>query len=488
MRVRHPHAFTLIELLVVIAIIAVLIALLLPAVQAAREAARRAQCTNNLKQLGLAVHNYLSQQSAFPPFAENYSGVGYWQAWPVGWTGAILGQLEQNAMYNSLNFVYGTWDAQNTTVSESAVSTLVCPSEDKGSPSWPGTKLNYMANLGGPSDIMTWSGCIVALKNDARGNSGGLMNGNCGSFGVESVTDGTSNTAMISERLVGLYNWAAPVYPGNRLALRFLFNTNFTVNPDTLNMQEALQFVQTCKGIPGTTSANITSTSYLGFPLDFSGMQHQRGQLRLQPLQHAQLALLHGRQQPGWHRQSGTWRIPGRDHGHEQPSRRRQRGLRRRLRPFRQGFDRRADMVGNRQPESERSLERRLLLSVGPLPDRGRNARATRARRHGRWSVQLLEGHDPMSIRTVRDGLFAGLAASVLIGCGGGGEGGRLPSRDRRRRRRRMRRNCSRNPRTCPAPRAIPPDASASMGLDRTVVRLHIARPSSTAAGLVGPR
>jgi prepilin-type N-terminal cleavage/methylation domain-containing protein/prepilin-type processing-associated H-X9-DG protein len=274
MSARHSRAFTLIELLVVIAIIAVLIALLLPAVQSAREAARRAQCTNNLKQLGLAVHNYLSQQGVFPPFAENYSGVGYWQAWPIGWTGAMLGQLEQNAMYNSLNFIYGTWDSQNTTVSESAVSTLVCPSEDRGAPNWPGTKLNYMANLGGPPDIATFSGVIVGLKNDARGNSGcctnaqfpgGYTSPNCGSFGTEGIPDGTSNTAMISERLVGLYNWSAAVYPGNRLALRFLFNTSFTVNLDSQNGAEALQFVQTCKGMPGTTSANISSTGYLGF-------------------------------------------------------------------------------------------------------------------------------------------------------------------------------------------------------------------------------
>jgi prepilin-type processing-associated H-X9-DG protein len=191
--------------------------------------------------------------------------VGYWQAWPVGWTGAMLGQIEQTAMYNSLNFVYGTWDAQNTTVSESAVSTLVCPSEDKGPPNWPGTKLNYMANLGGPPDIMVWTGVIVAMRNDSRGNSGGPSNGNCASFGTESITDGTSNTAMISERLVGLYNWAAPVFPGNRASLRFLFNTTFTVNPDTGNAQEALQFVQTCQSIPGTQSANISSTGYLGF-------------------------------------------------------------------------------------------------------------------------------------------------------------------------------------------------------------------------------
>jgi prepilin-type N-terminal cleavage/methylation domain-containing protein/prepilin-type processing-associated H-X9-DG protein len=274
MRAKTARAFTLIELLVVIAIIAVLIALLLPAVQSAREAARRAQCTNNLKQLGLAVHNYLSQQSVFPPFAENYSNVGYWQAWPIGWTGAMLGQLDQMAMYNSLNFIYGTWDAQNTTVSESAVSTLVCPSEDKGAPNWPGTRLNYMANLGGPPDIATFTGVIVGLKNDARGNSGcctnaqypgGYTSPNCASFGTEGVTDGTSNTAMISERLVGLNSWVAPVYPGNRLALRFLFNTTFTVNLDSQNAAEALQFVQTCKGMPGTTSANISSTGYLGF-------------------------------------------------------------------------------------------------------------------------------------------------------------------------------------------------------------------------------
>jgi len=268
MRSHKSRGFTLIELLVVIAIIAVLIALLLPAVQAAREAARRAQCVNNLKQIGLAVHNYISQQNVFPPFAENYSSVGYWQAWPMGWTATMLPQFEQGAMYNALNFIYGGWDAQNTTVTESAISSLVCPSEDKGSPNWPGTKLSYSANLGGPSAIMTWTGCIVALKNDARGNSGGLMNGNCASFGTEAVVDGTSNTAMVSEKLVGLYNWTAPVYPGNRLSLRFLFNTSYTVTVDGNNAQAALKFVQTCKAIPATTSANVKSTGYLGFMWD----------------------------------------------------------------------------------------------------------------------------------------------------------------------------------------------------------------------------
>ncbi len=270
MRLRTSRAFTLIELLVVIAIIAVLIALLLPAVQSAREAARRAQCVNNLKQIGLATHNYVSQQGVFPPFAANYSNVGYWQAWPTGWTSSILPEIEMMPMYNALNFTYGTWDAQNTTVSESSVKTYVCPSEDKGPPNWPNTKLNYFANLGGPASIISWSGVIVAMKSDGRGYSGVTYsngsnnNSNMACFGFEAVVDGSSNTALVSEKLVGM-TWTPPVYPGNPLAVRFLFNTSFMVNPDSGNATEAMQFVSTCRGLPGTTAANNNSGQYIGF-------------------------------------------------------------------------------------------------------------------------------------------------------------------------------------------------------------------------------
>jgi prepilin-type N-terminal cleavage/methylation domain-containing protein/prepilin-type processing-associated H-X9-DG protein len=101
------RGFTLIELLVVIAIIAVLIALLLPAVQAAREAARRAQCTNNMKQIGLASHNYLDTQGVFPPGAISTSGGSGWNTNFFTWAVLILPQIEGGTVYNALNIYFG---------------------------------------------------------------------------------------------------------------------------------------------------------------------------------------------------------------------------------------------------------------------------------------------------------------------------------------------------------------------------------------------
>ena len=122
------RGFTLIELLVVIAIIGVLIALLLPAVQAAREAARRAQCTNNMKQIGLALHNYHDAFNALPIAAIvtfNPSGSPVFQGW--GALARILSYMEGQNEYNAINFAFNNETVVNSTVTGTGTSTFLCP-------------------------------------------------------------------------------------------------------------------------------------------------------------------------------------------------------------------------------------------------------------------------------------------------------------------------------------------------------------------------
>lgn len=131
---KAKRGFTLIELLVVIAIIAVLISLLLPAVQSAREAARRAQCVNNLKQIGLGIHNYESSHGMFPPGAMSTKIGQGWGAWSnnaVTWRALILPQMEQTAKYNAFNFSLqaGQQGSNALTAFYTTVSTFLCPSD-----------------------------------------------------------------------------------------------------------------------------------------------------------------------------------------------------------------------------------------------------------------------------------------------------------------------------------------------------------------------
>src|SRR6516165_4861502 len=133
LRPSHRRAFTLIELLVVLAVIAVLIALLLPAVQSAREAARRVQCINNLKQIAVAAHNYVGANGVFPQgvqFQVNplYSP-GYNCYTSGSWFVAMANYLEQDAVFNAVNFNVNIYTPQNTTVSGLGQSVLWCPSD-----------------------------------------------------------------------------------------------------------------------------------------------------------------------------------------------------------------------------------------------------------------------------------------------------------------------------------------------------------------------
>lgn len=207
--------FTLIELLVVIAIIAVLISLLLPAVQSAREAARRAQCTNNLKQIGLALHNYHSANQTFPPGA-------LWGRRADLTTGnnrdfsafvRLLAFSEQSPLYNAANFsiaafndpAYGDWANSTTTITR--LSLMLCPSSPE--PGWnhqgSGAMFNARRAPGG-----NYFASLGATMEFAGQQSGGPPNGifeYVGDLGrthsITEVTDGTSNTLAISEWKTG---------------------------------------------------------------------------------------------------------------------------------------------------------------------------------------------------------------------------------------------------------------------------------------------
>src|SRR5215475_11308097 len=139
------RAFTLVELLVVIAIIGLLVALLLPAIQAAREAARRAQCKNNLKQIGLALHNYESARGLFPPSciidpaaSGSIDGISYPDAQMVcttgfGWGAMLLPELDQSPLFEQFNFNTACWAIANAPPAATPVPAFLCPSATGGS-------------------------------------------------------------------------------------------------------------------------------------------------------------------------------------------------------------------------------------------------------------------------------------------------------------------------------------------------------------------
>ncbi|RCS40621.1 DUF1559 domain-containing protein [Bremerella cremea] len=240
---KLPSGFTLVELLVVIAIIGVLVALLLPAVQQAREAARRMQCSNNLKQIGLAVHNYAGTHGVFPSgyvsyATQNGSAPGWaaidsktWDAAPGwGWATLILPFMEQRVITDSLRLDRPIWDAANRPLISTRLEAYLCPSSSGDSQPFTvrdasGNALtrfgdpivigrsNYIASHGQES---CWGECGaspsgVIFTNIYTGTTKTVqVNGNAANVAdgpfyrnsrvrFRDVTDGTTNTLFISE-------------------------------------------------------------------------------------------------------------------------------------------------------------------------------------------------------------------------------------------------------------------------------------------------
>ncbi|MFH1920673.1 MAG: DUF1559 domain-containing protein [Planctomycetota bacterium] len=210
MRAKSSGGFTLVELLVVIAIIGILIALLLPAVQAAREAARRSQCSNNLKQLGLALHNYHSAVRSFPPGVIWSAGRRYSRA-RQNFHVHLLPYNEQSTLYDALewdNLPWGIlWANANKQVTNKVVPNLLCPSDGLGGTDGVNVSQAYQQwakhNYSG---VFTGMQFGDLFSNDPAIRTFFTMNK---VTKIRDITDGTSNTMCIAESLTG------PVYRGD---------------------------------------------------------------------------------------------------------------------------------------------------------------------------------------------------------------------------------------------------------------------------------
>ncbi len=210
---RRARGFTLIELLVVIGIISLLMALLLPAVQKIREAAARAQCTNNLKQVGLALHNYHDSAGSLPPgYASAFDGNGSDTGPGWGWAAFLLPYVEQEPLFRSVQFDQPIESAVNAGARLTSLKVYLCPA-DNPPPTFTALKRDLLGNPLGPICDVASANYVGVFGHSEPGVDGEGVFSRNSRIAMRDVTDGTSQTLMVGERAhdLGPATWVGAV-------------------------------------------------------------------------------------------------------------------------------------------------------------------------------------------------------------------------------------------------------------------------------------